>query len=200
MRRRLQLLLDENPVAAPVVGASLVALLAVVLAAGSIPRRVWRPYVPKWARTNPFAGRGAKTWTLGLGEGSAADLTLEDDGRGARVVVKERGGVEAWRIQLNRGSYSVEPEIRYVLRFRARADEPREVSVGLARNHSPWDSFGITQTMDLATEWRSYEFNFVSSDGDTRTRVYFNLAAAPVPVEVGDLTLALAEDQPSPAP
>jgi Carbohydrate binding domain len=189
-RHRVDLIVDQSPVGAPLAAAAVLALLAIGLAVRGIPRRVWLPFRPQWFQTASLAhAEVVKTWTLGLGAGSTADLLLGTEGRAARVVIQQGGGDEPWRVQLNHSNHDVEADLPYVLRFRARADAPRELSVGLAENHVPWDVYGFGTKITLTPEWQSFAFEFSVSEGDARTRVYFNVGGSPTPVEAADLTL-----------
>ena len=111
----------------------------------------------------------------------------------ARVTTQTR-----FDIQLNQPHLAVKANHRYAISFRARADSQRTLSVGFAQAHAPWDGLGLYATIDLAPEWRSFQFSFVAPDHETNGRIHFDAGSSDISVELSGLAFhLLAERDPS---
>jgi hypothetical protein len=77
----------------------------------------------------------------------------------------------------------------YAVRFRARADEPRDFSVGFARAHDPWTGLGLYQKRVVTSEWGEFEELFLCQATDDNARIHFDLGGSCVPIEIADVRL-----------
>ena len=99
-------------------------------------------------------------------------------------VLRARSGI-AYGIQLNEGGIRVRTGTRYLLRFRARADRPRGVNVGVAEWHPPWDWLGYYRTFEVDTAWSQFQDTVTVIRDDANARVHFDLATDSASVELG---------------
>jgi hypothetical protein len=77
----------------------------------------------------------------------------------------------------------------YTLTFRAQADRPRRISVGVGQAHEPWGNLGLYQGVDLGPEERLYEFGFTAKADDANARVSFVLGGDTAAVQLGEVGL-----------
>ena len=76
----------------------------------------------------------------------------------ARVTVTNSDGVN-WHIQWKYTGLSLEKDSLYTVRFAARAERTRIISVSVMRDVNPWDSFFST-TVQLTPSWQEFAFSF----------------------------------------
>ena len=142
-------------------------------------------------------------WRLEVQEGSEAKLVFPPEHpKRMRIGITQADTNIPWHIQLNHPSLGVQATHRYAVRFRARADQPRPMTVAVGQAHDPWESLGLYQEVALTSEWQSYEVEFVATGDDDNARVYFDMGGSAVPVEMTVATLhskseAMSGDQSS---
>jgi glycosyltransferase involved in cell wall biosynthesis len=124
-------------------------------------------------------------WTLRTAAGAAARLSFpRDDRHAVRVVIARAGTQHLYDIQLNVGWLSVRKDRVYGVRFEARADRARCITVGYARAYEPWDNLGLYETLALTNVWQSFAIDFAASADETNGRVHFDLGASDSSVEL----------------
>lgn len=133
------------------------------------------------------AVRGA--WRLICQEGARAEWSVvEDDPETVRVVpgvpVVEGSPAESWHIQLVYTPVDVGRNRGYVLKFWARADQPRRVGCTVSQDHQPWNVLGSYATLELADEWRPYQLEFIATQDEPLARVQFDLAGDRGAIEI----------------
>lgn len=134
---------------------------------------------------------GQLEWHLGTNGEARARLTYPDiqDLRRVRVAVDRADGGEPWRVQVNKAGYLLRGGGRYRLEFRARADAPRTVYVGVSHGESPWSSLGHYAEYAITPDWSAHEAEFVATEDGIRSRVHFDLATSLIPVELANVRL-----------
>lgn len=83
---------------------------------------------------------------------------------------------ESWHIQLLYSPVEVRRGRGYMLKFWARADQPRRVGCTVSQDHDPWKVLGQYATLELVDEWRPYQLAFVATADEPLARVQFDLA------------------------
>jgi hypothetical protein len=119
---------------------------------------------------------GEKTWSAIVEEPSARPEDVQ--------VRRSMGGLRA-------GS-------RGILKFRAQAEVPRPIRVGVSTDDTALTSAGLRQRVELTTRWQEFAFAFPVSRSMASSVVHFDLAEARGAVNVADVTLT--EESPPPAP
>jgi hypothetical protein len=124
--------------------------------------------------------------------GSAAART-SNDGGAFRFDIGKVDGTE-WHVQAYRVRTDLREGATYTLRFRARADRPLRIGVGLNQGEPPWHaaSFSPAGGVSLATGWRTYQYAFRAKDLGSRrgNRVpVFTLGQQVGTVWLADITL-----------
>jgi len=106
-----------------------------------------------------------------------------------RIDIEKIGTKTPWDIQVNLANLKVKLNQRYSVCFRARADERRSLMVGFAKAYEPWDSLGLFRNVELTTEWRSFQEDFVAIADDDNARIHFDLGDRDVAVEISAVKL-----------
>ncbi len=78
-----------------------------------------------------------------------------------------------WHLQFNQGQLNLEKDRVYTVEFDAAAGESRLLSVGVLQAHDPWQNLGLSQSVTLESDWKTYRMNFVSTDNDSNGRLSF---------------------------
>jgi hypothetical protein len=115
-----------------------------------------------------------------------------------RVDISKSTGT-LFDIQLNQPHYQSKANTRYGMTFRARADRPRHVFVGFARNHTPWTGHGLYAKLALTPKWQDFSIDFSTSPDavDDNARIHFDIGDDSPSVEVSGLQLrSLADGAP----
>lgn len=135
-------------------------------------------------------GAGGTDWTLRVAGRSVARLLApQGDPAAVRIDIETAATRVGYDIQLNLPRLRVKENQRYRLRFRARADRPRRILVGLAEAHEPWQSLGWHEVIELATAWRDVEAEFVAARGDQNARIHFDVGETAISVDLNDVSL-----------
>jgi len=128
-------------------------------------------------------------WELERHAGCKGQIKPLAEPAGAMRVVIEKHGGQNWHLQFRHTGFGVKRREYYTLSFRARADKPRTIGVGVGQDHQPWRGLGLGQDVNLTTQWRSFRLGFVANQTDDDARVAFQLGADGTSVEFADLQL-----------
>jgi hypothetical protein len=102
----------------------------------------------------------------------------------------EQAGSVAWGFQMVRDDLDVRAGQPYTLKFSARADAPRTVSVNLWESRKPFRWLGVTQNVRLTSDWQEYTIGLRTVDATPgQVRLALNLNNAPGLVQIGALSL-----------
>jgi len=135
------------------------------------------------------------TWSLRVSGGNVARLVFPPDQSDlVRVNIQKAQTASRFDIQLNQPRLRVEAAHSYLLRFRARADSPRTISAGFAKAEAPWSGLGLYTTIELTTEWKSFEEEFVALSDEDNARILFDMGNSPIPVELSSVSLRSMPD------
>jgi len=137
----------------------------------------------------------ANGWQLHTSGGNAAHLVFSDDDLDTvSVNIDQARSATPWAVQLDRAGLKVQPDCRYALRFRARADHPRNIGMGVAKSHEPWTNLGLYKLIKLTPEWQEFQEEFTHIGNDEDARVHFDLAGSDISVKVSTVELRSLED------
>ncbi len=134
--------------------------------------------------------RRADMWWLHLDNGCRAKLVLPTENPkqvGIQIVRPAR--VNGFDIQLNLSHLKIRAGERYTIRFRGRAEQPRQVVLGFAKASAPWSNLGLFTKIELLTEWQVYQKTFVASENETNARMHFDLGGSSASVYFDDVVL-----------
>ena len=130
-------------------------------------------------------------WSLTVSDTSAkAALVRDADQPGMlRVEISSAPTRTAWHIQLAETGLPVTRGDRLAVRFRARADQPRSISVALTRGRAPWSNLGFKGTITIDTVWRDFDIPVVVKATYPWGRLQFDLGAESPSVELSGIAL-----------
>ena len=106
-----------------------------------------------------------------------------------RIAIGSCESALEYDIQLNLPRLAIRAGKAYRLAFRARADAPRSICCGVAMAHEPWASLGLYRKIDLTTEWRAFEEEFIASEDDGNGRIHFDAGSSDTAVDLSGVTL-----------
>lgn len=93
---------------------------------------------------------------------------------GETIIRIDRAGSAGWHVQWGRPGIAFQADEPYTLRFEARADSPRSIVVNISQAHDPWANLGFAQTIELAREWKTFEYTVLLPRGDHNGRLIFS--------------------------
>lgn len=164
-------------------------------------RRYYGPYTTSksYYEDNPrgyFDEADPREWlSLSFAYMFDAHLVLPAGAEIVRIVNDELPkDTTPWGIRLVQSGLSVQSNQQYTLTFRARADEPRLVPVGLGPMSPPWDTLGLYQEFEFTSAWKKFEESFVATADEENAGVWFGLAGDTGSVELADITLTRLSD------
>ena len=136
-------------------------------------------------------------WRLKLEAGNSATLAFPPNEEGAmRISFDKITTATTHDIQLNQSRLRIEADTRYRVKFLARSQQLRTVGVGVARGGEPWDNLGFYRTVDLVSEWRTFQDEFIATAPEDNARLHFDLGGNAAPVELSCVELrSVADDR-----
>ncbi|MBM3861193.1 MAG: hypothetical protein FJ395_16315 [Verrucomicrobia bacterium] len=133
-------------------------------------------------------------WKLEQHHGTKATLTTEsgEGGRGLSAPTKAEGrrteaaptfpvlrldifqtSAQSWHIQFSHPSLSVKQGRTYTINFRAKADKPRNLSVGITQTREPWGHLADAGVR-LTRDWQTFNITVAPNADDTSARLIFS--------------------------
>jgi hypothetical protein len=122
--------------------------------------------------------------------GSAKATLARDDG--AAMIDVTATSVD-WHVDFHQRDRALERGKSYVLRFRAKASEPRVIGLSSQKGVPDWRSYGLSQKVTAGAEWQSYAVTFEARETATDARIQFLLGAQIGRVWIDDVSLGLSE-------
>lgn len=126
----------------------------------------WNRGAVQGSSVNMLEESGVET-TLELHQAARAALQeSQQDGHTVRTVRVQKASPTGWHVQLRWAPLTVRKGTHYVLRLSLRANRETEINVGCRMHHSPWNSLGLSRSVNVTTDWRDCEFYFTASRND----------------------------------
>lgn len=139
-------------------------------------------------------------WSLRVAGSNLAELVFSPGRQEAmRIAIAACDSDQAWNIQLNRSCLTVVGGLSYRVRFEARGDQSRDVSIGVAMAHEPWASLGLYHTVKIGREWQRYEVEFTATLDDDNARLHVDLGGSKISVELAAAGLFMEDGSPAPS-
>ncbi len=127
-----------------------------------------------------------EAWSMDMHGASTARVSAVSGG--IRVDIGRADGTN-WHIQVVQGGFPLRAGQFYTLRYRARADAPRSMWVGVLQSHEPWGLLGVARTEGVGSEWAEQAIGFTAASDETNSRVCFGIGGSPESVELGAVRL-----------
>jgi len=94
-----------------------------------------------------------------------------------------------WRVQVTQSGFSTTEGEKLLFSFWARADAAHQLQFGLTKNSTTFEEFSIEE-LDLTTEWKRYEMEFISPITTTNDiRIIFRCGASAGQYFLDDISL-----------
>jgi hypothetical protein len=129
----------------------------------------------------------ASPWRLEVHSPAAASAKALDGG-GLRVEIAKISQT-SWHLQLNCSGLTVKTGQFYTIAFKARADKPRQISVGLAQDHQPWQGLGQGKVFDLTADWQTFDMGILCGADEGNARLGFIIGQSESAIEIKDVSL-----------
>lgn len=130
-------------------------------------------------------------WALRQQPGYAAVLhTAAAAPRDARLHIQDCPAPNAAAIQLEHSPHELATGDELTLRFRAKADALRPLSVSVRQGRPPWRALGLAQTIELTADWQEFQLPFVATATDEAAALVFEAGHDSTGVELAAVDLA----------
>jgi WD40 repeat protein len=113
-----------------------------------------------------------------------AKATLAAEGKASRVDVTAVDGT-AWHAQLQQSFDDLQEGASYMVRFRARADGPRQIHLAGIIGEPDYHPIGLSEVVSLTQDMRNYEFKFQAKDLAAKNMIQFHLGEQKGAVWIG---------------
>lgn len=123
------------------------------------------------------SGKIDPDWYLELHSSAAANFEIDENEKyegdySCRIDVETVTGTN-WHIQFTQRDLSVELGKTYTVKFAAKADAPRELTIYAQQNFSPWQWYN-GDFFDMTEDWQEFEMQVTPfEDNDGRVRFGF---------------------------
>lgn len=128
------------------------------------------------------------TWSLFTFEGCAAELQPLNGLAGVRVEKIKSASNTPWQVRLSQTPTAWRNSERYTLKFKARADKPRQLAVNVQQSHEPY-KISFYSLLDAAPEWRQFQWEFSVESNEESATLHFDLGGDATAIEIADFTL-----------
>lgn len=137
------------------------------------------------------AGQTApKHWNLEQHEGCSATLSRSRDSRSdVMQIAIVKSNETQWHLQFTQGGLKLTQGRYYTISFDAAGQAPRRIGCTVSQAHSPWGNLGISRTVDLGTDLRTYRFGFVATADEDDARISFAFSGEATPFQIGRVEL-----------
>lgn len=141
-----------------------------------------RVEVTGFTATNSLVNGGfessiADPWRLGKSGTAVATVTRDTivataGTACARVDISYSDGID-WHVDLAQWNRSLIKGITYDLIFYARSSTPRTIKVNSQKGSADWRGYGLSQKVNLTTNWQEYTVSFLANETVSDARIQF---------------------------
>jgi aryl-phospho-beta-D-glucosidase BglC (GH1 family) len=136
---------------------------------------------------NVYALNGQAGWSINVNSGALA--TLATASTGLQVSMNKVTGT-AWHIQLNRSGFPLLYKKRYVVKIKAQADKPINISSYLGRSISPYNVYSSYNNLSLEPAEKEFVFVFTMGDpSDANARLVFDMGTDLATVQINSIQI-----------
>jgi Carbohydrate binding domain/Cellulase (glycosyl hydrolase family 5)/Divergent InlB B-repeat domain len=123
--------------------------------------------------TNGDFSKGMTGWEFAAFTPAVGTGVVED---GEFIATMTTKGTEGWYGQFKTVTLDISKGKSYIVSFKAKADEPFNLSTNIGLNADPWTTYSGYQKFDLSTEMKTYTYEFTMGEVDDRkARMVFDL-------------------------
>jgi WD40 repeat protein/serine/threonine protein kinase len=117
-----------------------------------------------------------------------AKATLGIEGNVCRIDVSAVDGVN-WHVRISQALEDLQQGATYTLRFRAKADAPREIFLCAQIDEQDWHSIGLWENVPLTEKWQDYRYQFQAKDFGAENMIRFTAGERIGTVWIADFRL-----------
>jgi hypothetical protein len=117
-----------------------------------------------------------------------AQATHTYEGDVHRIDVTAVDGTK-WHVQLFQVFDDLQEGATYTIRFRAKANAPRSLDLAAIIAEPDWHLIGLRETVPLAENWRTYQYQFHAKELAARNHINFDVGERMGTVWIADFTL-----------
>jgi hypothetical protein len=139
----------------------------------------------------PSRPADATTRLVTLGFWGEAQGTVTTEGTVHRIDIRAVGDFD-WKPALRQQFDDLQEGATYTVRFRAKADAPRNVQLAALITEPDWHIIGLDQEVSLSADWQPYEYKFQAKDLATWNTIEFKLGQRAGVVWIADFTVTRA--------
>lgn len=126
-------------------------------------------------------------WRLEEHEGGKAAASVDGDALLVDVTAVEG---DAWHVQIFQTKLDLKAGKEYVLTFKAKSSEVRDIQAQAAIDEEDWHTIGLDESVNLTKEWKDYKCTFTVADPKAdNNRLGFVLGLAKSKVWIKDVVL-----------
>ncbi|AWW00634.1 cellulase family glycosylhydrolase [Arcticibacterium luteifluviistationis] len=116
---------------------------------------------------------GSSAWNLQVSGTAEATFVLENDKAQVDVTKVD---AEAWRVQFVLNNIALEKGKRYLVSFKAAANQDVSISSYIGQSSAPWSSYSAYNGFNIATEEGEYLYSFaMNANDDPEARFVFDI-------------------------
>ncbi|MGL4594120.1 MAG: carbohydrate binding domain-containing protein [Thermoguttaceae bacterium] len=114
----------------------------------------------------PFKIDG-KTWYWQID--NIVDCSADVKNGFLEMDVRKMGGV-SYVPQIGYRAFKIEKGKPYSLSFRMKSDQKVRLNMSVGMDHAPWTVLGISASIDLTPEWKTFSYQFIGTQTDEAAR------------------------------
>jgi hypothetical protein len=141
------------------------------------------------AQTEPVF-RDDELWKFSTQGQSKGKLQAENNPNGELHLAMWQTDGKNYHAELSRSDLRIRENEGYILRFKARAKEPRVINLAVMRDREDFRNCGLTKTVNLTAEWQAFEFPFTGYKIDPgHTRMTFKVGQNDIDIWFDEITI-----------
>ncbi len=116
--------------------------------------------------TNGSYEQGMEHWQTEFHLGHSQFFIDEEyavQGRFSAKISQSESSPEIWQVQLKQSGFPLTAGKNYRVRFYARSEMERPITVAIIQDNDPWQNYGLFEEVILSSEWQEFTFDFTAN-------------------------------------
>ncbi|MEO1289893.1 MAG: carbohydrate binding domain-containing protein, partial [Chloroflexota bacterium] len=145
-------------------------------------------FSPEIVYQDDFTGDALEDWSFWVDTDNGYDAAVNSEDGIARIDIASTTGQD-WRVELSRHGCELVAGQTYELTFRARASDPRSITLSSQKDSPDWRNFGLYSQVQLQTTWQTHQLRFTATETTSQARIQFLVGASEGTVWIDDVSL-----------
>ncbi|MFH1442072.1 MAG: carbohydrate binding domain-containing protein [Candidatus Omnitrophota bacterium] len=94
-----------------------------------------------------------------------------------------------WHVQYYNGSINIEKNKNYLFEITAKANKEYKIDISCKQNYSPWNNLGLSETIQLTPESRTFKIPFTAGDNCANARVTLIIGCSTETITIENISL-----------